>query len=147
MSTSTLATTIRNAAISTVAAMIGRSLVPTASKRGDPDALDVEDPLEEHRAAQQLGEVETEDRHHRHQRRAQGVPQQRPSLAEALRARRAHEVLVERLHHRPAAEARVVGRERHAEHQPGEQQPLDPRDRAVVDRRVVAALGEDPRTC
>ena len=87
MSTTMLATTMNAAPIRTVAEMMGRSLVPIACRRGQADPLDVEDPLGEDRAGEQVGELEAEDRHHGDDRRPQGVLEvTRRSLSPLARA-------------------------------------------------------------
>ena len=68
-----------------------------------------EDHLGEERAGEEEGHVERHQRHQRDGGVAEGVAQDDQPLAQPLRPRRAHVVLVDHLQHRGAQEAGVPG--------------------------------------
>ena len=108
----------------------------------EADAVDPEDALGEDRAGQQDPELDAEDGHHRHQRRAQGVLVDDRALRQALGPRGADVVLTQGLHHRAAGVPRVRGAAEDAQRDPGQEHPGEPLG-GVVGEREVAGVGEE----
>ena len=96
------------------------------------DALEVEDRLGEDRAAaEHRAEVEAPERDDRDHRVAQHVADHDLALRQALRARGAHVVLVDRVEHVRAQHARVEADEQDRQRGPGQDQVVGPVDRVL----------------
>ena len=97
------------ATVNTTAWISGTSLLTTASTASRPDARIGEDRLGDHRAAQEVPELEPDRRDDRDRPVAEGVAQDHRRLADALRPGRPEEVLVQHLEHARARDARGPG--------------------------------------
>ena len=135
------------AVTTTTPSTVGRSWVVALVDREPPEPLDIEHALGDDRAADEQGDVETEDRHDRRQARAQPVLEDHLALGEPLGARRADVVLAERLEQ---VVTRQPGVDRHVEQ--GEDGPrqdhvAEPLPDALIDRRVAGTAREsrEPR--
>jgi hypothetical protein len=73
------------------------------------------------------------------------MAQQHAALAEALGARGAHVVVVDRVEHAGAHDARVDADEQRGQHHPRQDQVVEPGEEATLPDRLVAAVGEDAR--
>ena len=132
-------------ATSTTAITSGRSCVARSEDRLVAEPVEVEDGLGDDRAADEQRDVEAEHRDDRRQARAETVPEDDLSLAQAFRARGADVVLAERLEQVAARDPRVDRGEEHREHAPRSDQVREPagrdcrRTRCSPSRRSSAA--------
>ena len=128
----------------TTPSTVGRSCVIGAVVGEPAEALEVEDRLGDDRAADEQRDVEPEDRHDRRQARAQAVLEDHLPLGEPLCARGADVVLAERLEQVVARQAGVDRHVEHREHDPGQDQVVEPVAEAARERDVPGAAGELP---
>ena len=105
----------------------------------EAEAVDVEDALGDHRAADEQRDVEAEHGHDRRQARAQAVAEDHAALGEALGAGRAYEVLAEGVEQAAADHAGVGRRVEQGEHDPGQDQVRGPLPRRVGEVDVARA--------
>ena len=99
--------------------------------------------LDDDRARDQIGELQAHDGQDRHERVGQGVTPERRAPRNAFGARRAHEILVERLEKRRSGDARKDRRLHHAERDRRRMSAPNARIRLLPARK--AAGGREPQ--
>ena len=95
--------------------------------RQQAEARPGENLLDDHRAAENLRDLQTRDRHHRDERVPQAVAIEDGAIGEPLRPRARHVILAHHLEHRRAHEAGEVGDGRQREDDHRHDEILDPR--------------------
>ena len=147
MSTTRFMNATAAAVTTTTPSTVGRSWVVALVIASQPSPWMLNTRLGDDRAADQQGDVETEDRHDRRQARAQPVLEDHLPLGEPLGARRPDVVLAERLEQ---VVTRQPGVDRHVEEGedgPGQDHVAEPLPHSLVDRRVAGTAREswEPR--
>ena len=122
----------------------GRSLNRAASRMSSADALVVEEELDGDEPAEQVADLDGDDRDRRRQRVPQHVLADDDGGREPLEVRRSRVVGVERLDHAGARDAGDVPEQDDAERHRGQQQVLDLRQRARALVRHCAVTGSQP---
>ncbi len=100
--------------------------------------------LRDDRAAEQDADVETEDGDDGAHRAAPGEPEEHRAPGEALGAGGPDVVLAQRLDELGARHTGVVGGEDQRQHEPGEQQSVEPGGRVLGERDVLGAAQDVP---
>ncbi len=97
-----------------------------------PEAGQGEHVLDDDRAGEQEGELQADDGDHGDERVRHRMPPQRGAASEPLGARRADEILAQRLQHRGAGDAREDRRLRQGEREGGQDQRAEARPGAAI---------------
>ena len=142
MSTTRFIITTANVATSTTPSDRREVLAEDGVDRHEAEAVEVEDALGDHRAADEERDVEPEHRHDRRQAGAQPVPEDHALLGQPLGAGRADVVLAHGVEQVAAHHARVDRSVQQREHDPREYQVRRPLLRILGQRRIARPGGE-----